>query len=177
MPTSMPRLVTCCGPMFAIIRRAGALPDALYRAGECSYLLDDLKSAERELGQFVKDFPRHELVEWALPYLGDSKLRLKATGRGSRFVQNRDRAVSEKPTRRRFQVRTRASLRGSASEQFGGGTLRRAGRGQDQPAGSAGADEPRHTSLSGYPVRGSVESVPSAGGGVSRNRHWWVRPI
>ncbi|HXY37024.1 MAG TPA: tetratricopeptide repeat protein, partial [Planctomycetaceae bacterium] len=53
------------------------LPDALYRAGECSYLLDDLKSAERELGQFVKDYPRHELVEWALPYLGDSKLRLK----------------------------------------------------------------------------------------------------
>ena len=54
-----------------------SLPDALYRAGECSYLLDDLKSADRELGRFVKDYPRHELVEWALPYLGDSKLRLK----------------------------------------------------------------------------------------------------
>ena len=54
-----------------------SLPDSLYRAGECSYLLDDLKSADRELGRFVKEYPRHELVEWALPYLGDSKLRLK----------------------------------------------------------------------------------------------------
>jgi cellulose synthase operon protein C len=54
-----------------------SLPDALYRAGECSYLLDDLKSAERELGRFVADYPKHDLVEWALPYLGDSKLRLK----------------------------------------------------------------------------------------------------
>ena len=63
--------------MFAIIPKARACPDALYRVGECSYLLDDLKSAESEFQQFLKQYPHHELVEWALCYLGDTKLRLK----------------------------------------------------------------------------------------------------
>ena len=53
------------------------LSDALYRVGECSYLLDDLKAAEGELGAFLKSYPKHELAEWGLPYLADVKLRLR----------------------------------------------------------------------------------------------------
>ena len=43
-----------------------SLPDALYRVGECSYLLDDLKSADTEFQQFLTQYPQHELAEWAL---------------------------------------------------------------------------------------------------------------
>lgn len=52
------------------------LAHALYRIAECSYLLDDLKSAEPELSGFVARFPDDRLLEYALPYLGDVQLRL-----------------------------------------------------------------------------------------------------
>ncbi len=52
-------------------------PDVVYRVGECSYLLDDWKSAETEFQQFLDQYPQNDLAEWALPYLADSKLRLK----------------------------------------------------------------------------------------------------
>ena len=47
-------------------------------ASQVASVFDALEGLiKQELGRFVRDFPRHELVEWALPYLGDSKLRLK----------------------------------------------------------------------------------------------------
>jgi TolA-binding protein len=49
--------------------------DAMYRIAECSYLLDDLKTAEAEFQGFLSKAPKHELAEWAAPYLGDSQLR------------------------------------------------------------------------------------------------------
>lgn len=52
-------------------------PDVVYRVGECSYLLDDWKSSETEFQQFLDQYPQHDLAEWALPYLADTKLRLK----------------------------------------------------------------------------------------------------
>lgn len=51
-------------------------PDAMYRVGECSYLLDDLKAADTELTAFLDAYPKHDLAEWALPYLADAQLRL-----------------------------------------------------------------------------------------------------
>jgi cellulose synthase operon protein C len=50
--------------------------DALYRVAECSYLLNDLKAAEKELQAFLAHSPNSELGEWAWPYLGDTQLRL-----------------------------------------------------------------------------------------------------
>jgi TolA-binding protein len=52
------------------------LPHAMYRVAECSFLLDDLKSAEPELAAFIAKFPEDQLVERALPYLGEVQLRL-----------------------------------------------------------------------------------------------------
>ncbi|HID23602.1 MAG TPA: tetratricopeptide repeat protein, partial [Planctomycetaceae bacterium] len=52
------------------------LPHALYRVAECSYFLDDLKSAEREFQAFLRKAPRDPLGEYAYPYLADTQLRL-----------------------------------------------------------------------------------------------------
>ena len=52
------------------------IPDARYRIAECSYLMNDLKTAESEFTAFLRLAPQHELTEWALPYLGDTQLRL-----------------------------------------------------------------------------------------------------
>jgi len=48
---------------------------AQYRAGECSYFLDDYKSAITEFQAFLDQNPNDALSEWALPYLADSYLR------------------------------------------------------------------------------------------------------
>ena len=53
------------------------LADATYRVAECSYLLNDYAAAELEFSQFLGLAPKHELVEWALPYLGDTLLQRK----------------------------------------------------------------------------------------------------
>jgi len=53
------------------------LADATYRVAECSYLLNDYAAAETEFSQFLGLDPQHELVEWALPYLGDTLLQRK----------------------------------------------------------------------------------------------------
>ena len=52
------------------------IPDAMYRIAECSYLLDDLETAEGEFHAFMKAYPSHDLMEWARPYLGDAQLRI-----------------------------------------------------------------------------------------------------
>lgn len=52
-----------------------ALPQALYRIGECSYLLNDLAAAKTELRRFLKAAPEDPLGEWAYPYLADAELR------------------------------------------------------------------------------------------------------
>jgi TolA-binding protein len=57
--------------------KAKDLADAMYRVAECSYFLDDFKSAEKEFQAFLKKDPKHKLAEYALPYLGDAQLRLK----------------------------------------------------------------------------------------------------
>ena len=49
---------------------------AMYRIAEASYFLDDLKAAETEFGAFLAKAPEDSLREYALPYLGDTQLRL-----------------------------------------------------------------------------------------------------
>jgi TolA-binding protein len=48
-----------------------------YWIGHASYFLDDFAQAEMELSLFAAAAPRDALMEWALPYLADSELRLK----------------------------------------------------------------------------------------------------
>jgi len=67
--------------------RSRNVPDAQYRIGECSYLLEDLKSAVLELHSFVKNNPKHDLTEWALPYLADAELRTGKTREAQRHFQ------------------------------------------------------------------------------------------
>lgn len=49
--------------------------DVKYRIAECSYLLNDLASAGREFTAFIASHPKHELMEWALPYQADTLLQ------------------------------------------------------------------------------------------------------
>ncbi|RMG38799.1 MAG: tetratricopeptide repeat protein [Planctomycetota bacterium] len=60
------------------------LPQVRYRIGECSYMLDDLPAAAKELELFVARHPTHPLNEWALPYLADTQLRLGQADRAIR---------------------------------------------------------------------------------------------
>lgn len=53
------------------------LGQARYRIGECSYLMDDWTNARVELEEFVDTFSNDTMCEYALPYLGDTILRLK----------------------------------------------------------------------------------------------------
>jgi TolA-binding protein len=52
------------------------VPQAMYRVAESSYFLDDLKSAEPEFQAFFAKSPEDALREYALPYFGDTLLRL-----------------------------------------------------------------------------------------------------
>jgi TolA-binding protein len=52
-------------------------PDAMYRVGECSYFLGDLKAATQEFATFLRTYPKNELAEWAIPYLADAQRRSK----------------------------------------------------------------------------------------------------
>lgn len=52
------------------------VPQAMYRVGESSYFLDDLKGAESEFTAFLAKSPEDPLREYALPYLADAQLRL-----------------------------------------------------------------------------------------------------
>ncbi|GAB4137859.1 MAG: hypothetical protein Tsb009_05660 [Planctomycetaceae bacterium] len=51
--------------------------DALYRVAECSFFLNDLKTAEADFKKFIQAAPKHDFLEFALPYLGDVQFRLK----------------------------------------------------------------------------------------------------
>src|SRR5262249_37925843 len=48
-----------------------------YWIGHASYFLDDFAQAETDLSRFAAAAPGDALMEWALPYLADSELRLK----------------------------------------------------------------------------------------------------
>jgi TolA-binding protein len=50
---------------------------ARYWIGHASYFLDDFAGAETDLGAFVEVAGQDPLMEWALPYLADTELRLK----------------------------------------------------------------------------------------------------
>ncbi len=64
------------------------VPQAMYRVAESSYFLDDVKSAEPEFLAFMAKSPDDPLREYALPYLGDSQLRLgKADAAAASFQQ------------------------------------------------------------------------------------------
>jgi TolA-binding protein len=64
------------------------VPQAMYRVAESSYFLDDLKSAEPELQAFLAKSPEDPLREYALPYFGDTLLRLgKADAAAANFQQ------------------------------------------------------------------------------------------
>jgi len=51
------------------------LLQALYRVGECSYLLEDYKAAETEFETWMAKAGDDPLLEWGLPYYGDTLLR------------------------------------------------------------------------------------------------------
>ena len=53
------------------------IAEAMYRVAECSYLLGDVKAAGAELQTFIDHNADSPLCEWALPYLGDIRLRQK----------------------------------------------------------------------------------------------------
>jgi TolA-binding protein len=64
------------------------VPQAMYRVAESSYFLDDLKSAEPEFQAFFAKSPEDPLREYALPYFGDTQLRLgKAEAAAASFQQ------------------------------------------------------------------------------------------
>ena len=64
------------------------VPQAMYRVAESSYFLDDLKSAEPEFQAFFAKSPEDPLREYALPYFGDTLLRLgKADAAAVNFQQ------------------------------------------------------------------------------------------
>lgn len=64
------------------------VPQAMYRVAESSYFLDDLKAAESEFGAFLAKSTEDPLREYALPYLGDTQLRLgKAEAAAASFQQ------------------------------------------------------------------------------------------
>ena len=65
------------------------VPQAMYRIAEASYFLDDLKAAEAEFLAFLVKSPEDTLREYALPYLGDTQLRLgKAEPAAQSFQQS-----------------------------------------------------------------------------------------
>ncbi len=76
-------------------RQSPYISQARYRIGECSYLLDDLPNARIELEGFVQAFPKDSMCEYALPYLGDTVLRLKDPGAALKIF---DRAIEQFPT-------------------------------------------------------------------------------
>jgi len=62
------------------LQSAEAHPDrplAMYRIGECSFFLNDDVAAEKELAEFLKTYPNHELASWGTVYLGEAQLRQK----------------------------------------------------------------------------------------------------
>ena len=122
--------------------RSKSLPEALYRVGECSYLLDDLKSAEAEFQQFLKQYPQHELVEWALPYLADTKLRLKQPEAARDLFKRCPRAISQQPPGRGLEIRTGERRRRTSRDRCRLGDLRAAcGEQGHRHAGRAVVDE------------------------------------
>ncbi len=70
------------------------VPQAMYRVAEASYFLDDLKSAEPEFLAFLTKSPDDPLREFALPYLGDTQLRL---GKADVATQNFQKALKDHP--------------------------------------------------------------------------------
>ncbi|MCX7423255.1 MAG: tetratricopeptide repeat protein [Planctomycetia bacterium] len=60
---------------------------AMYRVAEASYFLDDLKAAEAEFIAFLMKSPEDALREYALPYLGDTQLRLGNAEQASQSFQ------------------------------------------------------------------------------------------
>lgn len=63
------------------------LSHAMYRTGECSFLLNDLKSAEGELAQFLEKFPEDPLVPRARYNLAETKLALQKPGESTELFQ------------------------------------------------------------------------------------------
>ena len=70
------------------------VPQAMYRVAESSYFLDDLKSAEPEFQAFFAKSPEDPLREYALPYLGDTLLRL---GKGEAAAASFQQAIKLYP--------------------------------------------------------------------------------
>ena len=52
-------------------------PDALFRIGECGYLLGEWSSATTGLQSYLKAAPKHKLRNWGQFYLGDALLQQK----------------------------------------------------------------------------------------------------
>jgi len=52
-------------------------PDALFRLGECGYLLGEWSSASTGLQSYLKAAPKHMLRDWGQFYLGDALLQQK----------------------------------------------------------------------------------------------------
>ena len=81
---------------FAVENRQNPnISQAVYRIGECSYLMGDLQAARTELEGFVRDYPNDPLQEHALPYLGDAQLRLNDAAAAQKIF---DQSIEKFPT-------------------------------------------------------------------------------
>ncbi|MDA1018418.1 MAG: tetratricopeptide repeat protein, partial [Planctomycetota bacterium] len=64
------------------------VPDATFRAAECSLLQSDFRTASIEFAVFLINHKKHELAEWAHAYLGEAQLHLKnARGAAKTFEE------------------------------------------------------------------------------------------
>ena len=70
------------------------LPDARYRIGECSYQHGDFVAAEKELRTWLESYSTHALADWALSYLGDSRMAL---GQYDAAIDTFNRLISDHP--------------------------------------------------------------------------------
>ena len=70
------------------------LPLAMYRIGEASFFLSDDAAAERQLTDFLRQYPADELADWGRQYLAETYLR---TGRAERALEGFDAVLGRGP--------------------------------------------------------------------------------
>ncbi|WP_437203038.1 tetratricopeptide repeat protein [Planctomicrobium sp. SH664] len=60
---------------------------AVYRIGECSFLIGDYQAAKEDLQAFLRQYQDHDLAEWAILYLGETYLRLNDYPRATQMFE------------------------------------------------------------------------------------------
>ena len=155
-----------------------SLPDALYRAGECSYLARRFEVGRTRVGPVREGLSAARTGRMGPALPGRQRAAAEGAGRRSRRHSKRRSSgfpradwptipgsASRGPTRISIKIARRGEM------------YARTGRRQEQSAGSAGADEPGDHSLS---RRGNSKRRRRRSCGWRRNfpsRRWSARPI